>query len=269
MPLLIFFVGLLLSGVGIASALLLSACAVVLPFGFGTAGECRDQAVLSGYVANEADLRIAQLAAEVAMLAGDLARLECTPSQLDETLPPADLPAFAIPEATLPTDLPASTIPEATLPTDLPASTIPEQTLQERGPSPVEDLREADFEQGDVAVLEGCWELDSDYRAVDEATGAVSSFDKWSICFDTNGRGVERMRTESGDACVGPVSGTFGEGVLQIVEPGDLSCNSGNVIYRREMDCSLDGQGFAQCSVRQPEVNTASTARLRRSVGEE
>lgn len=253
--LLIFFVGLLLSVVGIASALLLAACAVVLPFGFGTVGECRDQAVLSGYVAQEADLRIAQLAAEVAMMAGDLARLECTSSQLDETLPPADLPASAI--------------PEATLPTNLPASTMPEQTLQESAPDPVEDLTEADFERRDVAVLEGCWELDSDYRIVNKATGAVSLFDLWSICFDTNGRGVERMRTESGDGCVGPVSGTFGDGVLQIVEPGDLSCDSGSVIYRREMDCSLDGQGFAQCSVRQPEVNTASTARLRRSVGEE
>ncbi|KRA52993.1 hypothetical protein ASD80_14435 [Devosia sp. Root635] len=133
---------------------------------------------------------------------------------------------------------------------------------------PVEDapIDAEAWETGDVGLLDGCWELDSDLRVENVSTGALTHFTQWNMCFDASGSGRERMAATDGTACEGAVSGAFdGSGALSIREPGNLSCSNDSYIYQRDLQCSLGVDGRAICNVQQPELGRHSTVRLRRS----
>jgi hypothetical protein len=135
-------------------------------------------------------------------------------------------------------------------------------------PAAPDAIDEEGWRRGDVASLAGCWELDSDYRTRDIRTGVITEYDRWSICFDENGAGTQRMGATNGITCEGPVTGGFEAGTLSIREPGNLRCSNGSFIHQREVDCRLDGQGTANCDSLQRETGGQGTARLRRASGE-
>lgn len=125
------------------------------------------------------------------------------------------------------------------------------------------------WQEQNVSVLEGCWELDSDLSIENVQTGALTRFTQWNMCFDATGDGTERMTATNGVSCEGPVNGSFDvAGRLAIREPGDLTCSDNSFIYQRDLACSLNDNGLASCVVAQPELDRNSTVRLRRAARE-
>lgn len=121
------------------------------------------------------------------------------------------------------------------------------------------------FDRDDMSVMEGCWELQSQYDVTDRRSGAVTRFREWRICFDASGNGREVMRATNGQTCEGRLSGRVGDGTLTISEPRNLPCSNGFYIYRRDITCSLDAAGTANCSTFQPEINGRGAAILSRA----
>lgn len=141
-------------------------------------------------------------------------------------------------------------------------------------PAPVEpaEAPEIDrnaWEDRDIAVLGGCWALDSDYRTRNVRTGEVTVYDEWTLCFDESGRGRTELRATDGvTTCEGPIAGRFaGEGNLVIEDAANVPCSDGSYIYRSIGDCRLDADGRAICDIRQPETRGTATVQLRRAEG--
>ncbi len=141
-------------------------------------------------------------------------------------------------------------------------------------PIPEEDpnIDEEAWNRRDLAVLEGCWDLDSPDRTRNEQTGVITHYDKWHICFDESGAGTEEMlATDGRTTCNGPVSGLFNEnGQLVIEEHANLPCSNNTYIYRRIVSCTLGNDNTASCISTTPDYDdgdNTSTAKFRRSVG--
>lgn len=122
------------------------------------------------------------------------------------------------------------------------------------------------FDKNDISVMEGCWQLSSNYAVRDINTGQITRFKYWRICFDKNGNGTEIMRSTNGVRCEGQLSGRMrGNGILTMREPGNLQCSDGSSIFRRDVNCKLDARGNANCDTHQPETNGRGAATLRRA----
>jgi len=114
--------------------------------------------------------------------------------------------------------------------------------------------------------MEGCWQLSSNYAVREINTGQITRFKYWRICFDKNGNGTEIMRSTNGVRCEGRLKGKMpGNGKLTMREPGNLQCDNQSSIFRRDITCSLDNNGNAQCDTYQPETKGRSAATLRRA----
>lgn len=122
------------------------------------------------------------------------------------------------------------------------------------------------FDDKDISVMEGCWQLSSNYAVREINTGEITRFKYWRICFDKNGNGTEIMRSTNGVRCEGRLKGKMpGNGKLTMREPGNLQCDNQSSIFRRDITCSLDTKGKAQCDTYQPETKGHSAATLRRA----
>ena len=145
-----------------------------------------------------------------------------------------------------------------------PLPVAPPPTLPDPAPAPTID--EDAWRAGDLGALNGCWDLDSNYRVQHIQTWAITHYTQWRMCFDANGGGTEEMTATNGTRCKGSVSGQFdGAGHLAIDEPGNLQCSDGTMIFQRVLNCALSGDGTASCTETQPELGRTSTVRLRRS----
>lgn len=142
----------------------------------------------------------------------------------------------------------------------------PQQAALPAPAPPPEKIDRQDWESGRIGLLDGCWELDSEFVTTNTTTGAETKYDQWIMCFDESGAGREEMRASNGNSCQGPVTGSFdGSGALIIEEPGDLTCSDGGFIYRLRSSCELNDGGTANCVVTQPEVGSSAIVEFRRS----
>jgi hypothetical protein len=122
------------------------------------------------------------------------------------------------------------------------------------------------WQRRDIGAMDGCWELDSDYRTQNDRTGEITHFTAWTMCFAADGQGRATMRATNGTTCEGPVTGSFAaDGRLVVTEAGNLACSDATFIYRRDLGCALLDDGAASCSVEQPQVGRSSTVLLRRA----
>ena len=141
--------------------------------------------------------------------------------------------------------------------------------VAEAPPAPPDALPQADreaFRNRDLAAMQGCWELDSEYRTRDRRTGRITQWSDWNICLDADGRGREWMRSNRNDTCEGRVTATFDpSGSFVVREPANLRCTGGFYIYRRVVTCRIDDAGRALCDTFQPETGSRGPAQLRRS----
>lgn len=143
----------------------------------------------------------------------------------------------------------------------------PPQTAALPAPAPQPPrIDRRDWDNRQIGLLEGCWELESRFVTTNRETGQQSRYNEWVMCFDASGRGREDMFADNGNSCSGPVQGHFnGDGHLVIEQPGDLPCSDGGFIYRLRSTCQLQDNGTASCAVEQPEVGGATTVDFRRA----
>lgn len=126
------------------------------------------------------------------------------------------------------------------------------------GPDPTRPLLERGWANQALPNLYGCWDVSLDYQTRDVDTDEVAGYSEWQMCFDAKGNGQEIMRDTAGIVCKGPVSGSFEDAGLAILEPDNLACSDGGYIHRREIRCLLAEGGLASCSTLQPETGGAA-----------
>lgn len=119
-------------------------------------------------------------------------------------------------------------------------------------PPPRSDLPADRWDRGDVSMLEGCWNLDSNYTIRDVRTGRISRVRSWRMCFDRNGRGTQTLIYENGTRCEAPVEGSFAGRELRLNDVDDVQCSDGSYIYRRLATCQRVSDTRATCTSRQP-----------------
>ena len=111
------------------------------------------------------------------------------------------------------------------------------------------------WEQGDLAVLKGCWKLDWDYKMRDLDTNEIVGVTSWNVCFNSRSEfGIQTLLFENGQNCVDqPIKGEFRninkQSKLYLDDTKDVECNSGAVVLQRRMECELMQSGdYAMCS---------------------
>lgn len=117
------------------------------------------------------------------------------------------------------------------------------------------------FNDRDIAVLEGCWALDTDYTLYSRQTGDPVYFEDWQMCFDGRGNGTQTFQTTSGMRCEGEAKGTFdGSGSLLIDDLRDVPCTMQSKIIRRITTCTIDTVGNATCGSTEYDNRTGHTS---------
>lgn len=232
-----------------SGALLLKSCGLRLPFFSVALSICDDGATQSAAsrIATLEEGRSALLR-EIAALERGLATTQCEvtapepPRERADLMPP---PQFDMPP--------------------------PQFDAPPARPSDPEGLDRDSFESRDISVLDGCWDLDSDYRTRNVDTGAITDYTRWHMCFDQTGRGTQTMQATDGTTCQGPVEGRFDEAGRLIMDDGTpVQCSNGGTIFRRVITCELDDTGRADCLSRQPFDGRGGAAEvgLRRAGGD-
>ena len=121
-------------------------------------------------------------------------------------------------------------------------------------PPPVGGLDAEQWAARDIRVLEGCWQLDSDYEVQEIRTRVISKVVDWRMCFNAEGSGDQDFRFDSGTTCESGSRARFNDaGQLVILDPGNVHCSDNSCIFRREIVCDLQQDGTADCLSTQPE----------------
>lgn len=121
-------------------------------------------------------------------------------------------------------------------------------------PDPDAPLPDRALRPADLPMLYGCWSLGSGYKTRDVDTGKVISYPDWHMCFDAKGEGRQAMRGDDGSVCEGPVQARLGEDERLILgEAGNLSCDDGGYIHRRDIVCT-GSSGILTCATLQPKT---------------
>lgn len=132
-------------------------------------------------------------------------------------------------------------------------------------PDPTAPLTPEGWQNRDLAMLYGCWDLDTTYRTRDVDTGAIRSYAQWQMCFDQTGVGKQTMRSTDGIVCEGDVRAEFTDGGLSLIEPGNLACPGAGYIHQRQISCVPAPGGRARCETLQPETKGAATVGFERA----
>lgn len=115
-----------------------------------------------------------------------------------------------------------------------------------------EEIAEEEWDEQDISLLDGCWDLATNYSITRTDTGEVFNTENWQMCFDENGYGTQRLAfDEGGLTCEGDVRAQFGQnGQLVVVDQGNVPCNNGTAIDRRILNCQRLPDGTAACETR-------------------
>ncbi len=120
-------------------------------------------------------------------------------------------------------------------------------------PEPQGGMDAEQWEEQDIQMLEGCWQLDSHYQTQDVRTGEVSTVSGWNMCFEADGVGSQNLQFDDGRTCRSGTTARFNAaGQLEIRDNSNVNCSDQSYIYRRVMTCDLQPDGTASCLSRQP-----------------
>jgi hypothetical protein len=135
-------------------------------------------------------------------------------------------------------------------------------------PTPAEDLPADKWERGEVSLLEGCWELETDYRIRWPGMGRVTNVTNWTMCFDAQGQGNQTLLLSDGRRCGSAISGGFtAQGRLRLQDAGNVPCGPDSFIHERRIDCERVDAARAQCTTSQAASGGHANASFRRRPG--
>ncbi len=131
-------------------------------------------------------------------------------------------------------------------------------------PPKPEAIPEDAWKQRDISFLKGCWNLDSHYQTKDAETGRIREVKDWQVCFDAAGQGRQTLTFDDGSSCTGPMLGKFDDqDQLLLQDTGNLPCEGGFYIYRRQITCDRVDPAHAQCNSFQPETRSHADVTFR------
>ncbi len=135
----------------------------------------------------------------------------------------------------------------------------PEPVAEPPGPQP--DIPEEAWEEQDISLLDGCWNLISDYSMFRRGLfGQAVEVDvrSWTACFDSSGRGSQDFTLDDPArapvACSSAIRARFlPNGNLRIDDTSETRCIGGTRVGQREnIVCERQGDGTALCTYRRP-----------------
>ena len=110
--------------------------------------------------------------------------------------------------------------------------------------------------QGNLKVLNGCWNLDWDYTLREAGTNKIVRVTSWDVCFKSGSEiGVQTLLFEDGANCIEqPIRGEFkninDQSKLYLDDSKDVDCNLGRVVFQRRMECELiQNADYAECAI--------------------
>ena len=112
------------------------------------------------------------------------------------------------------------------------------------------------WNEQDVSVLSSCWKLLGDeYQTSDmNDPTKITIFNKWKMCFDSDGNGDQILTGSNAPICKGELKAKFlADETLAITDLTDVFCDKGGNIIRREAICVLSEAGVAECLFSQPD----------------
>ena len=124
-------------------------------------------------------------------------------------------------------------------------------------PPPRADLPQDRWDRRDLAMLEGCWHLDSPITVTNEARTKSSKLQSWRMCFDGAGAGQQTMVTEDGRRCEGPLAASFDGATLLVTEPAN--CRGSLQMVRSTRSCQRISDTEAVCEGRLVEGNRSGS----------
>jgi hypothetical protein len=230
----------------LSAALLLPACAVTFLPWLQTCPPPAETGETDRLAALEA--RRAALEAEIAALQRRVAALPNCPTV-----------AAAPPEA------PPPVIAEAPPPPAVTPTPRPDRRPPPPAPQPPRDIDEDRWRNRDISLLEGCWDLESNFETV-EAGNRRYPVSSWQMCFDAQGNGEQNfVAFRERKPCSGPVRGAFqASGQMTIDFVRDATCQPAGTIIRRSSTCALTPDGRAQCTSIRASDQLRQTFTLRR-----
>jgi hypothetical protein len=113
-------------------------------------------------------------------------------------------------------------------------------------PPPRAELPQQRWEQGDLAMLEGCWRRISNMTTREIATGRVLDVAEWSMCFDRVGTGRQTLVLTSGERCEGPLRASFAQNRMLINEPAECTGPTRTLTLGR-YSCERQSDTVADC----------------------
>lgn len=132
-------------------------------------------------------------------------------------------------------------------------------------PAPPPAIRDDDWQNRKVESLQGCWQLDSDYRLQDINTKVITTVESWQVCFGADGQGQQTLRLSDGKTCTAPVKAAFPTGDrLELNDQADVTCEGGTIIFRRDIACQRQASATIDCSSHQPQHGGQNRVSLRR-----
>jgi len=117
--------------------------------------------------------------------------------------------------------------------------------IQASSEEQIEKIDQPLWSEGNIKALDGCWNLDWDYKMREEETGRIVGVKEWTVCFDEkSSMGSQTLIFEDSTECNNqPIEAKFevnsDRTILLLDDKANVSCTEGSFIYRRKLSCDL------------------------------
>lgn len=120
------------------------------------------------------------------------------------------------------------------------------------------EISTEDWNNGNTEVLEGCWQLDTEFSMRYMESGDKNALVKWEFCLETaGGYALQDMEFEDGLQCINQrlyyeFIDNNGVTELRLSDGQDVPCSGGRYlsssVIERDLRCGLDSSGnYATC----------------------
>lgn len=120
---------------------------------------------------------------------------------------------------------------------------------------PRADLPRDLWDRRDLAMLQGCWHLNTALQALD-GRGQSSPVRTWRMCFDGAGHGNQDAALQDGRRCSGPLEASFEGGAVLRVTQTEACTGPGLSINAAVLRCRRVSDAEAHCEGRNPDGTT-------------
>ncbi len=112
-------------------------------------------------------------------------------------------------------------------------------------PPPRAALPQGRWDRSELAMLEGCWHLETELFIDNGTHTPDTKIAEWKLCFGQDGGGNHTARLVNGRQCSGPLAASFDAPALMVTMPGP--CTGTLQVNRSELRCTRSSDTEAAC----------------------